>query len=383
MAARAPACVRDAALEELLRLGARVVFDPGDRDRLAAAAARLADWRDVPSAAEAHGIAPLLSQHLTAAGAAVPVEARQQLVAFALHHREANRVRFQVLAEALDALDAASIPTIVLKGAALAHLLYAGPHLRPVSDLDLLVEPRLAARAQAVFADLGFKAPSSPGSRALAGHHHLPAATKFCDGQIVHVEIHRDALSHDTGASLSMQRLSSPPQPFSVGGRSASALGHADMLYHLTRHVAECAPQLRLIWVADLVGYATRFRDAIPWAEVRARYPLVLNALSLLHLVTALPHELQEHIRPATGEGLRGIGVSGKPLSDIVRRHRSVRDMARDIFDPSDWWLRLYYGVGDDRALAWHRAVVHPLRVGSWMVRRMGVSLAWWARGGS
>jgi hypothetical protein len=365
---------------EVLRLGARVACDSADYERLAAAAARVDNWSDLPTAAEAHGLAPLLSLHLAGAGVTMPVEIRQHLVGLALHHREANRVRFHVLREVLDAFEAASIPVLVLKGAALAHLLYPSTGLRPLSDLDLLVSPRLAGRAQSVLAEIGFQAPSSPTSRALAAHHHLPAATKFCEGQIVHVEIHKDALSRDTRESLSMEQLSSAPQPLRIEGRAASTLGHTDMLRHLTRHVAECASLLRLIWVADVVGYATRYRDAIPWPEMRRRYPFVLNALSLLHLVTPLPVELLEHVTPARAQGLRGIGVSCKPLTEIVKLNRPVRDVARDVFDPSDWWLRLYYGLGDQAQLRWHRWVTHPLRVSYWVRRRATTSVRWWAR---
>jgi putative nucleotidyltransferase-like protein len=366
---------------DVLRLGARVLCDPADDRRLAAAAARIDDWSGLPTAAEAHGLAPLLSLHLARAGARMPVEIRQELVGLALHHREANRVRFHVLREVLDALEAASIPVLVLKGAALAHLLYPSPGLRPLSDLDLLVAPRLSGRAQSVLAEIGFRAPLSPTSRALAAHHHLPVATRFCDGQIVHVEIHRDALTRDTRESLSMDRLSSAPQPFEIEGRPASTLGHADMLRHLSRHVAECALLLRLIWVVDIVGYATRYREAIPWAELRERHPFVLNTLSLLHLVTPLPPELLEYVTPARAEGLRGIGISCKPLGEIVKLNRPVRAIARDVFDPSDWWLRLYYGLGDESPLWWHRRVTHPLRLGYWLSRRAVASVRWSVRG--
>jgi hypothetical protein len=373
--------VSNPAVLDVLRLGARVVCDPAHGQRLGAAAARIGDWSELPTAAEAHGLAPLLSLHLASAGVSMPVEIRQHLVGLALHHREANRVRFQVLREVLDALDAASIPVLVLKGAALAHLLYPSTGLRPLSDLDLLVASRLSGRAQSVLAEIGFSAPSSPTSRALAAHHHLPVATKFCDGQIVHVEIHKDALSRDTRSSLSMERLSSAPQSFLVEDRPASTLGHVDMLCHLARHVAECASLLRLIWVVDIVGYATRYRDAIPWAEVRGRCPFVLNTLSLLHMVTPLPDELLEQVTPARAEGLRGIGVSCKPLTEIVKLNRPVRAIARDVFDPSDWWLRLYYGLGDESPLGWHRRVTHPLRVGYWLSRRAATSMRWWVRG--
>lgn len=368
----------DPALTDLLRLCARAHGDPTAYGRLAEAAARLPTWTGLPALAEAHGLGPLSYAHLVHAGVELPSDIRRQLLASAVRHREANRVRFRTLAEILDAFGEAGIPVIVLKGAALAHILYPSPGLRPLSDIDLLVDARLGARAQATLAELGFDAPTLPRSASLVSHHHMPGAVKRCDGFAVQVEIHVDAISRDSAGSLSMTRLSSPPQEFTVEGRAAYALGHADMLYHLCRHAAECAPLLRLIWVADLIGYATRYRDEIPWDDLGRQRPFVLNALSLLALVTPLPDELLAHVTPARGEGLRGIGVACKPLSDIVQRQRPPREVWRDLFDPSDWWLRLHYGVRDNQSLGWHRWIVHPLWIAGWLVRRTWIRAQPW-----
>jgi hypothetical protein len=155
------------------------------------------------------------------------------------------------------------------------------------------------------------------------------------------------------------------------------------MLRHLCRHAAERASLLRLIWIADAVGYAGRYCKDIPWSDLRARDPFVLNALGLLHLVTPLPVEVLEHVKPALGDGLRGIGASCKPLTETLRWNRSLRDIGRDLFAPSDWWLRFHYGVGDGSSLIWQRWVGHPLRVGQWFARRAFAYGRWWAGAGS
>jgi hypothetical protein len=367
--------VNDPALSDVLRLSARVHFSGGDYQPLVDAAARLTAWQELPSAAEAHGLAPLLYAHFKQAGIAVPVEIRQQLLGLVIAHREANRVRFDVLGQMLGAFESADLPVIVLKGAALAHLLYPSVGLRPLSDLDLLVDPRMAARAQSVLESLGFRISLPPRGRRPEAHHHLPAAVKRCGGCEVRVEIHTNALTRDTPASLSMEELSEAPQEFLIEGRTARALGHMDMLYHLCRHTAERGLLLRLIWVADLVGYATRYREAIDWVDLRRRYPFVPNALSLMHLITPLPDSLVEHVKPARGQRLRGVGVVCKPLSAILTRNRPVRDIWRDLFDPSDWWLRVYYEVDRDSSLWWYRWVRHPAQVGFWLARRTVASL--------
>jgi hypothetical protein len=363
-----------------LRTAARVRFDGrSDRECFASAVAGVRPAQGLAAAAEAHGLTPLLHHHLTQTGTEVPPADRQQLFAGSVHHRQANAARFAVLGEILDAADGAGLQVLVLKGAALAHTLYPSPSLRPLSDLDLLVEPQAASRMQTLLRDIGFVAPPTPTDRRLVSHHHLPAAVRRQQQHLVQVEIHTDALSRDTG-SLAMATLSCAPRVVNLPNRTALTLGHADMLYHLCRHAAERATLLRLIWVADVVGYATRYREEIDWTELRARYPFVLNALSLLHLVTPLPDGLLELVRPGQGRGMSGIGTACRPLTEIMSPGRPLRAMVRDVLAPSDWWLRLHYGVPGDSSLLAVRCARHPARVVHWVVRRFVAYTRWFAR---
>jgi hypothetical protein len=118
---------------------ARVECRPAHYHQIAQAAAQLREWAGVAAQAEAHGLAPLLYVYL--------------------RHRHANQVRTRVLHDVLAAYQAAGIPALVLKGAALFHLVYPEPGLRPMSDLDILVPESEAWRAQRTLAELGFDAP--------------------------------------------------------------------------------------------------------------------------------------------------------------------------------------------------------------------------------
>jgi hypothetical protein len=361
----------DVAVWNALRLSARIACTDEDYERLRGAVASLRDWERFSLSVEAHGLTPLVNHHFAQATITPPLAARQQLVGLGIHHREAIRVRLGALDEILESFERASIRVVILKGAALAHMLYPSVVLRPFSDIDLLVERAAAGRAQSALSSLGFHEPQAPQSRGTPrGHHHLPVMTKTYDGHPVPIEIHIDALSRDSGVSLSMDHLGAPPQPLTINARRAWTLGHVDMLHHLARQAAESATLFRLMWVADIVGYAARYHDVIDWSDVRRRYPFVINALSLLHLVTPLPPSLRDHVAPTRDAHLRGVGISSKPLSEIIKRNRPLRSMARDLFDPSDWWLRLHYGLDDRAWLWWHRGVTHPLGVTQWLVRR-------------
>ena len=52
--------------------------------------------------------------------------------------------------ESLRALETANVRALLLKGAALAHTAYAGVRERPMSDLDVLVDPSNAQLARRI-----------------------------------------------------------------------------------------------------------------------------------------------------------------------------------------------------------------------------------------
>jgi hypothetical protein len=366
-------------LLDVLHCSARIECDAAGYGRLADAVRRVDRWDDLPALAEIHGLAPLLQMHLRHASIPVPSRIRRQLDVLTIRHRDTNRLRMHALGEILAAFDKAGITALVLKGAALANLIYPSVGLRPMSDLDILVEPGQARHAQIELGRLGFNAPLTSTAWATVGRQHLPTATRQCDSQAIHVEIHHDALSPDQAGSLRMDRLIDAPRRFSVEGRPAYALSHADMLYHLCCHLTEAASVVRLIWIADIVGYAGRFCNEIDWPQVRDRYPSVVNTLSLLHQVTPMPAPLLRHVTPATISP-KGMAVTIKPWRQIGGERPTYRAILRDLFYPSDWWLRVRYAVEDRRSLFWCRWFQHPLRLSSSIMWRVRGYVAWRAR---
>ena len=103
---------------------ARVADDPAHYDFLAQQAGTFTAWDCLAAEAEAHGLAPLLYSRLQAAGISLPLAVKRELQGLTLRHRLANQIRMQALAEILTTFETAGIPALVLKGAALAHLLY-------------------------------------------------------------------------------------------------------------------------------------------------------------------------------------------------------------------------------------------------------------------
>jgi hypothetical protein len=350
----------------LLPLCARAYFDSAAAAALANQAGRVTAWPALVAQADAHGLGPLLYTRLTSAGVTLPPPVKLELQGLAVRHRHANRVRMQVLAEILAATQSAGIEMLVLKGAALAHLVYPEPGLRPMSDLDLLVHPANAHRAQQILAGLGFNAPLPPAG--FLPSKHLPAASCRREGLLVSVEVHHNLFSARSPVSFTLAEMTAPPRSFNLNGLTAYTLPDPEMLWHLTEHLRIVAQPFRLIWLADIVGLAERFAAEIDWERVRQNYPLVLSALSLFHFVTPLSASLCRAARLNPGPPPPGVGqgFDGWPHTSIASQRAAGKSYGRilaDTFWPPEWWLRLYYGLGADGAIFWQRGVRHPLYI--------------------
>lgn len=354
--------------QRFLRICARVSADQAGIAVIRAAAASVENWSELAWAADAHGLAPLVRRHVRQLGLAVPDKAQQQLTALAIRHRDVSLAHAATTVEILDALDAAGVDVIVLKGAVLAFDVYPAPELRPRKDLDLLVRPQQATGAVDALRRLGFQTSDEPRPR--GHHHHLPALVRARDGHTVSVEIHTDAISHDQPDSLTFDTMTGPVRRVPVGPRTAPAFGHVDMLRHLSAHLLEPAEETRLISVVDLVEYAAKYANDTDWDAVRQRWPRVANTLSLLHYVTPLPERLAPFRPPDNASVPQGAGEGFPPLHDVPLRGRGVGASLRRLLYPSEWWMRAYYAVPPGRGLGSVRWTRHAPRLVYWVLRR-------------
>ncbi|MFL5805033.1 MAG: nucleotidyltransferase family protein [Roseiflexaceae bacterium] len=277
-------------IDTLLALCARAQGHPAQHDSLARLARQLPSWAGIAARAEAHGLIPLLSSHLHAAGIALPGAIKQQVQGYYLQHAHATRAREQVLAELLTLYQGAGIDVLVLKGAALAQLVYPQPVLRPMRDIDILVRASDVYRAHALLAEIGFTPPSSPMAGLAPDHHHLTAIKRVVDGFSVSVEVHQALDINQPGRPpREYAELAPAAQPLTIGGVATHTLGCEDTLWHIYRH-AFCMPAayepLRLIWVADLVSLVEAWLDRIDWERVQRQYPAAYALLPLLDALT-------------------------------------------------------------------------------------------------
>jgi hypothetical protein len=133
-------------------------------------------WQRLLSLADREHAEPILRMRLKEIdGLVMPEAAAEQL------RRQAMVAEFHVthlehrLHEALDILDQAGIEPIVLKGAALAYMVYRSFADRPMGDIDLLCDPDRVKEARALLQPSGWDWSQDPAVEArYRNHHHLP-----------------------------------------------------------------------------------------------------------------------------------------------------------------------------------------------------------------
>ena len=360
--------------ELILGLCAHGMGNPQLYCRLVVETDLFTNWAWLLERAERHGLAPLVQMHLEAAGALVPANTRRALKALAARHRLAGSIQMRALGEILQAYRDEDIPCLVLKGAALAHLVYPSSELRPMSDIDLLVKRADAARTQSILAGLGFEREVSHAALLPRDHHHLPNVTRRDHGLLVSVENHLDLFPHTRYyRSRCFEDLYPNALAFSIGEIEAMTLGCEDLLWHVYRHAVGSPlllSRLRFIHLADLINLVETFADVIDWGILRRRYPELVHILPQLHFLSPFPETFVEkldidlsHVPSGIAEDY--LGWPRHPLGNTANAGRS--NIIRFTFSPPEWWLRLYYGGNNPSGWFWRRYIRHPAHLVEWI----------------
>jgi len=345
-------------------------------------------WNDIIQNAEVQGIAPLLYYRLRQNAVDIPAASVRTLKGLYIRHRRSWEVRTSVLQEIAAGCEERGIPLTLLKGAALAHLLYPEPGLRPSSDIDILVPEAHIPAACDLLKFIGFDLPSITSPKAYL-QKHLPQATLGREGEMVKVDLHHHLLKQGRPNRIDIAGNSAPPLKFSLGagGPAARTLNLEDTLRYLCLHFCDIGHEplspvsgnTRLIWATDIIGFSERYAGDINWEKLAEFYPFVIGTLSLLSFLTPLPAGLDPHvpIRSSSEPAGVGEGYRGWPGTPFARQgwKGSISLLVKTFF-PSEWWLRLYYSLGIPGSVYYHEWLGHPLHilahVGRLIRRRIG-----------
>jgi hypothetical protein len=247
-------------------------------------------------------LVPLLHHNLTRLGVDDPCLGRYRGISRKCWYE--NQLLFQRTAATLELLHGAGIPTLVLKGVALAHLYYPGTALRPMSDFDIMVPLDRAEEALQLLVNAGWEGLvhsaylRKPTPHVFQGGH----SWNFNNPAGGHVDLHWRALKLNLapGAEDNLWRGA---EKFRFAHTETLTLNATDHLLHTCLHglPKNNVPSMR--WVADAI-MILRSR-VIDWDRLLAEMQVHRASVMMLYALTYLrdffaapvPDQVLERIR--------------------------------------------------------------------------------------
>lgn len=222
--------------------------------RFPAAPLPAAEWTALLSAAKANRVLGTLRAAVDAG--ALPATPDQRTEVRNAHRAVLLRVLSleQHLVSVHTALTDAGIDCRVLKGSAYAHLDYPEPALRSFIDLDLLFRPSDIAAAVSTLERAGFArtlAEPRPGF-----DERFDKGTTLRSASGVEIDLHRTFVLGPWGVRVNIDALWDAGEPFTVGGRTMTALSAPNRFLHACYHAALGDWPLRLGSLRDVAQLA-------------------------------------------------------------------------------------------------------------------------------
>jgi hypothetical protein len=222
-----------------------------------AAAAPVADWDAVVAAAQRQRVAGLVHDALLAAGVQLSAAPAAEFARRAQAIFRKNLLLAAETSRLQTLLEAAAIPSVALKGVALAQLAYGSLKVKHTHDIDLLIPPDRALAAMALLESDGY-ALSFPASH--LGEAQRRAVVRY-SREVAFVHPVHGAFTElqwrvaDNRALLKEVHAASPTQDVVVAdGLSVRTLARDDLFAYLCVHGAHHAWS-RLKWLADLNAF--------------------------------------------------------------------------------------------------------------------------------
>jgi hypothetical protein len=219
---------------------------------------------------------PVIGHNLRDVSLAPPVRA---LFADARRRAWASNLRLLDAARpALESLASAGIRTMLLKGAVLASRPYGEPGLRPIGDVDVLVEPVHARAAARILEESGWAASRKHNERDLLLAHGLGLWKPPYGALDVHWYLLAECCW--AGADRGVWKRAQPMTPATSMTVVPAA---ADMLFHVCVHGPRWSPVHAGHWVADAVRVIQASGERLDWDVVVAEAARRRLGLQMTH----------------------------------------------------------------------------------------------------
>lgn len=220
------------------------------------------DWDYVLSTARAHGLLPLLQEHLSNLEVPGHVLSHLKRESVANSQTVLHLVGKQLRVYKL--FKAHGIPVAIFKGALLAQMAYGEISLRQAGDIDLLIKRQHFARAAELLESLGYEMTPKLTPVQLASHLNNHCEIQFMrDDWFTVVDLHWDLAPRSFVFGVKAEEVMSRLQPVSLAGTMVETFATEDLLLYQAMHGAKHLWR-RLEWIAALAE-SLRAATAIDW----------------------------------------------------------------------------------------------------------------------
>jgi hypothetical protein len=225
--------------------------------------------------------------------------------------------REHIVRPAIAALRAAGMNVLVLKGAALAASYYDAPTLRPMDDVDIMVDQADVPRALEILAACGWQAATAVTADLLRFRHAVQCIGP--DG--CQVDLHWHVL-HEAPSRAADEVLRQRPESLDLLGTSVQQLEPTALLFVVIVHGVCWNSETPIRWIADATMILRRGAE-IDWAHLT-------NLGITLHLAERLRlglHYLVAHFdAPVPASALQALDARAPSWIERAERHAILRN---------------------------------------------------------
>lgn len=300
-------------------------------------------WPALVDLAVQHRIAPLVYHALIGAPAGtVPEPVLARLEEQMRRSQGARMLCEERLRELLELLSSHSIEALVLKGAGLAHTLYAVPELRPYHDLDIVCRLADHPKLYRILQDAGYEREGSFEQTLVAGQT-IPVRTFVDPSGCLELEVHADILQLGL-SNRHFEEYWRAAHTLRCGPLQMRVLAPEHQILHLASHAhAHCYS--RLLWLNDLDLFLRRYGDALDWHHVmklardEGMGVILRHALRTTHVMlgTSLPALPAPSVRERLMGACYRVLWPQAPVKRLERKeHRRLVRFRPEMGDPRD-----------------------------------------------
>ena len=335
-------------------MAARPFATPADVASIHTILAQPLDWTALVEGAMQHGVtAQAFGRLLDVAKSELPPDIAAAAFTHIDHVRGRNRELIVELFAILDALKAAAIDVIPLKGPLLAHLVYGDATIRACRDLDFLVRPVDVDRTVAVLGELGYhpdsETPDLTARQRSAVDVLHGQALLWRPGARAAIEPHWALVPGNLRLAIDHEGIWRRSRLTAFQGREIRAMAPEDLVLAIVIHGGK-DEWSRLQSVTDLARAIVRF-DALDWSLVLARAErqrclrMLLTGMRLVErlMQTTLPPV----IAAACADDRSTDALTNCAVDQILTAgptRNSIFEVSRYRFRLHDrWWDRIRY----------------------------------------